>query len=81
MTKRIDPKPIDPALLPASSLPIGEALQQLHTAHALTAEERDTLGGLVGVRTYGDLLVALGRGDLPAGTDAERLRVALGVDT
>jgi len=82
MNKRTDqPKPIDPSLLPETPTPIDKALDVLYTAGALTVEEKQALTGLPGVRTYGDLLTALSRGDLsdmPGGA-VERLRTALGI--
>lgn len=67
-------------LLPPPSTPITEALDQLVGNKALTATERDALTPApVGVRTLGDLVTILGRGEIEDTKLAEKLKKVLGV--
>ena len=63
----------------APSTPIVDALLALCKAKILTSDDADDCALLSGVRTYGDLLTVLERGDIADAGLAHRLRGAVGV--
>lgn len=64
---------------PPPSTPITEALDVLVAAKALTATDRDVLTPApVGVRTLGDLVTVMGRGEIEDKKLAEKLKKVLG---
>ncbi len=63
--------------IPAST-PIADALVALRDAGVLSVAECEALGQQVGVRTLGDLVVVLGRGEVADERLATKLRQVLG---
>ncbi len=69
---------VPPVVLPPPSTPIADALVALRGAGGLSAADCEGLGNLVGVRTLGDLVVVLARGEITDKKLREKLKGLLG---